>query len=96
MAKKKRKRNNCTFELFKLHKKDNEYKVEIILEPLKENTFIDITEEDYERLKRRFWLLLESEEDGVSVYIDNLKWDFRGYHECKQVYKEIFRQYYVF
>ena len=87
---------NCIFDLFKLHRGENGYKMEIIREPLTENAIIDLDEADFNRLYKRFRHMKGSENENTIVYQENLFDDTRIHHELKQEYKNEFRSYYLF
>lgn len=87
---------NCIFDLFKLHRGENGYKMEIVREPIMENAIIDLGEKDFNRIYDRFHYMKGSENDKTIVFQENLFDDTRIYNELKQEYRREFRSYYLF
>ena len=86
---------NCCFDLFKLHRSDNTYQIELIMEPIAKNKIIELTKEDFDRIYERYWYMKKSEDDNTIVYQDDIFDDTRIYHELKQEFKKEFRKYYI-
>lgn len=86
---------NCIFDLFKLHRANGEYKMEIIREPIMDNVFIDLSEDDFNRLYDKYHYMKGLEDDKVIVFQENLFDDTRIYNELKQEYRREFREYYM-
>lgn len=86
---------NCIFDLFKLHRANGEYKMEIIREPIAENAIIDLDEADFNRLYNKYYYMKGLEDENTITYQENLFDDTRIYNELKQEYRREFRQYYM-
>lgn len=90
-------KNACLY-IFKLHRddKNKEYKMEIILEPIKENIIFDISEKDFNRLNKKFHYLKGSETDTLITFRENILDETKIQYDLKQEYKKEFGKYYDF
>ena len=89
---------NACLDIFKLHKNNdkNDFKMEIILEPIAKNVVFNISREDYNRLYKRFNYMKGSETKTTATFRENIYDETKIQYDLKQEYKAEFRQYYMF
>lgn len=87
---------NACLDIFMLHRGDDKFKMEIILEPIAKNAVFEISKEDFNRLYKRFNYMKGSETKTTITFRENILDETKIQYDLKQEYKKEFRQYYVF
>ena len=87
---------NGEIDIFKLHRddKNNEYKMEIIFEPIQDNLILYISKEEYNDIYRIYNHIRKPDIGNTTIFTDNMFDESAMANYLRRRYKKDFKMYY--